>query len=178
MFFCILNLVIIALDCTKGEDDYYPLTVGNRWVYLDTLDAYMYGFIIVSTRHYEIIGTVTDSGRTIWLQESRHVYENDEYIDTLFIEECGDTLWATDYTSNDTFTYILMIQPLTPGQEWDETEVIGYEEVTVPAGTYHDCAVVNSSIERWYYAPNVGLVKYQMEGFHNRIRVLEVYDVK
>jgi hypothetical protein len=171
----IVVLVSIILGCTKGGDDFYPLAVGNMWFYADSYYAYD---TIVGTRYVEIIGFVPDTNQTIWMRETRRVVEDVEYLDTLFIEECGDTIWATDYVNGDTMHYVLMVQPLISGQQWGSWEVIGIEDITVPAGTFTDCAVVNHYDEYIYYAPNVGRVKYRTEGYYNMVSVLEVYNVK
>jgi hypothetical protein len=172
----VVAVILMILVCSKSGDDYYPLAVGNTWVYVNSL--YGVNDTTIEMRYIEIIKRVPDSARMIWLQETRHVRENVEYVDTLYIEDCGDTLWGFRLYSYDTLYYILMILPLIPGQQWSGWEVIGHEDVTVPAGTFTDCVIVNWDTEYKYYAPNVGLIKERYEIFQNSVSVLETYDVK
>lgn len=59
------------------------------------------------------------------------------------------------------------VLPLTGEVNWAELELLGLEDVTVPAGTFHDCLKVAFSLveeeepytDHLYFARDVGLVK-------------------
>ena len=138
-------------DGLRPPAQYFPLTVGNRWVYR------------------------TRFGKTV----EENVVTIDRQEGAVFRDNRGSVLGADAEGVRDERRYLLKA-PLTPGASWKSTVEVGRieeytvlavdEAVTVPAGTFHGCvlvrgkSVVDAGTEleiEWAYAPRVGLVKME-----------------
>lgn len=172
----LLCIIIFTIGCVKSEKDYYPLAIGNNWVYTDTLIAY--NDTSIWTKYVEITATIPSNGRELWLQEQKRICGTEEYVDTFFIEILVDTILRYYYTYSDTILDTLLVLPLEPNKQWGDCVVTGHEDITVPAGEFNDCAVIYDPPEYMYYAPNVGLVKSRYEGYYIIVSVLESFDLE
>jgi len=157
----LLHVVGCAGPATTGDapvtDDrwapgrFFPLAVGNRWVYR------------------------TKFGKTV----EENVVTIDRQEGAVYRDSRGSVLGLDPAGVRDERRFLLKA-PLTPGARWQSTVEIGRveeylvvgvdEEVSVPAGTFHGCVLVRgkSAVDaateleiEWSYAPGVGLVKME-----------------
>jgi hypothetical protein len=176
-------LPVIALIIGCGGDDaenFFPLTVGNVWNY-----DLLYTMMGVDTT--EVTGTSTteitqettlDNNVAVFEQVTTMVWDDTTVmmnsVDTTYIQETEDYILIY-YDLTDTEPDTSLALPIEAGNTWtvyaDTTdtltaEVIGQDDVTVPAGTYNDCwdityTSLGQTQDDWF-APDVGVVRQHM----------------
>lgn len=137
--------------------DYYPLGIGNRWV-------------------YEINGR---SDRTVTVEILR------QDSDGFFVDSQGGQLRADAFGIRDPKRYLLR-DPLEQGRTWTNIVSVSSAEryaissvgtpCEAPAGKFEDCVQVEAKnrvdanvtlVNRQTYAPGVGLVRVQVLARHS-----------
>ena len=186
--------IICGFALTATAQNYYPAEIGNTWT-LDTTDG-------TQQRRY-VIEDVEDANgldlRRLKIDEETLGTGSivpDRYL--ISVDDTGITLHRSD-TDEGTFGIATVIYdpptffyPSSPmlGQTWDisgETElllvgatsstttleVLGFEEIVTPAGTFENCAKIQISykittalvtlrpVEHLWLAPDVGPVRFQ-----------------
>ena len=185
----LLSLGVVLLSAGCGDDStgpegggsgsYYPLSVGAGWSYGvsgywvqsgDTTD-------FIGTIELDVIGMTPHAGG-FELYELRSITEIFGYDqgDTLveYVHSTGDAVRFYDDTVTTDYFDLLEL-PLTVGGTWlaapgDSTEIMQVlslsEPVTVPGGSYEECAWVQKTdsdepgeYNDYFYAQGVGLVR-------------------
>ena len=202
MFLCWLKVVLVlggvcSFAFTAAAQNYYPADVGNTWVLenaeveerrtyslegpetvngtevitlkieteeLSTgeLDTDKY-FLTVGTEDIKLHGTILEEG------DLGTVTTNFPTPATFF----PLSLMLGDKWQIDTDAVKLSIVPFISGESKTNLEVVGFEDLETPAGTFHNCAKVElaltfsagfinveSTTYQWL-APDVGPVQYQ-----------------
>ena len=181
--FAILLLAAIALGRKprepKATADYFPLRVGDSWTYRNTEEG-GYTWKVLSEEPQE-------NGPARYVVEVR----SGVVIQNVFSKDGGWILFhAESYPEHEGLkaTYDppkqYLPNPLVAGQKWESTgkdptqvehhessRVVGFENVTVPAGKFRAMKVVSevsgsgSPLTRTnWYADGVGLVKSTTQG--------------
>ena len=171
----------IDIQVWRGrEGNYYPLAVGNKWIFRDAEDTEII---------FEIIDTIQiqlENGETVksYVLEKTNTAEDFENVaDYSYLghqrDENGNITGILQHAQNirpgteDTIMFVPFLPlykfPLIPGWKWnvnfqaklvpelfpldrgiDEFEVLSEETVTVPAGTYENVFQVQESFH-WIY---------------------------
>ncbi|MDH4210604.1 MAG: hypothetical protein OEV79_04080 [candidate division WOR-3 bacterium] len=180
----LLPLVTLIFSC-NGESDnngehYFPLAVGNVWNYdvvyrlIMTSDTIQY----TGTSTTEITRETTLNSNIDVLEQVTTMLWDDttmtNSVDTTYIQSTGDhVLIYNDVADTEPDTSLVL--PIVDGNTWtvyaDTTdtltaEVIGQDDVTVPAGTYADCwdiryTSLGQTQDNWF-ADGVGIVRHIM----------------
>jgi hypothetical protein len=175
-------LPVIALIISCGGDDaenFFPLTVGNVWNY-----DLLYTMMGVDTTEYtgtsttEITQETTlDNDIAVFEQVTTTVWDDTsmtDWVDTTYIQETEDyILIYNDLADTEPDTSLAL--PFEAGNTWTvyadtadtmTAEVIGQDDVTVPAGSYTDCwdveyTSLGQTQDDWF-AMDVGVVRQHM----------------
>ena len=169
----ILPILFLALICLFGcasnnSSKYYPLRLGNYWI-------------------YRANDTGVDVGKmTVKIVKTIHRLDRDWYLGAISgggsngkgdyscvgVNDKG--VWQTSYSSiKDQFTAnVRLIVPKRIEQsdvwvqnEGETSKILGYEDVVTPAGEFSNCLKVVTTYGYsdiyyvYWYAPHVGLVK-------------------
>lgn len=157
VFIALLLPVISALAIDPM--DYFPLTVGNQWVERDSSAE------LIDTIYSEIVGTTTMLGYNTYLIEAVH---SDGSRDTAYYQPRPDGLYTIEFIDEGSGGYPFMVSPnpVNIGDRWVIIEVdtswiesfyrihqhvivhgdaIGFEDITVPAGTFRNCFKIQMS---------------------------------
>ena len=159
IFYCFIIIISLFMACSNNAD-YYPLTVGNEWVYhamwipRGTLDTTYY------TYEVRIAEEITHHSRLVFV----YIGTIDEVSDTIFIEDAGDYILQYD-NEVDTVPDTLFAYPLEEGKTWTvdqytQATAVGREMSAGLNGVYQDCWRIDYNFDNHYYAPDVGLVRY------------------
>ena len=177
----LLPVIALIIGCGGDEvENFFPLAVGNVWHY-DLLFTEMN----VDTTEYtgtsttEITQETTlDNNVAVFEQVTTMVWDDTTVmmnsVDTTYIQETEDYILIY-YDLADTEPDTSLALPIEEGNTWtvyaDTTdtltaEVVGQEDVTVPAGTYTDCwdityMSLGQTQDDWF-APEVGVVRQHM----------------
>ncbi|UCD20368.1 MAG: hypothetical protein JSU64_04310 [candidate division WOR-3 bacterium] len=166
--------MLFFINCrTEHAQDYHPLAVGLQWEYSVTqTDTVTIAGIQVST----ITAAVSSPYGTLFEQVTSTDWEDTStaaWLDTSYLQENdGNVLFYNDL--NDSEPDTLLVLPLVLGNTWtvrtepwgDMTgEVLGLEEVSVPAGTFTESwriryTGLDDTGYSWF-GPDVGLVKHE-----------------
>jgi hypothetical protein len=178
----IAAVALTGLSCSPAASDIFPMSIGSVW-HMDVL--VMTGTTIASLDTAStgtVVKTAVDktnltTGKevviyryetTTHLRTPDSTYTNTTYA---YCREDGD--WIFLYTSlDDTTADTLMVTSPSVGKTWHEgtatKEIVGQEDVTVPAGTYKNAWKAKLTagqdgytLEAYYwYVKGAGLVKY------------------
>jgi hypothetical protein len=158
-------LILPQLSCDSGLTPeaaglgYFPMAVGNRWVYsLSNIDFVQF---------YEIVGTTRVGAHDYFIFEIRATLGTQ--ADSLFFREDASGRIYTNFLGEDVL-YIDFTREV--GKQWHSfNEYVGVIEkkdfaIAVPAGSFEHCTEVFFDYppaiddEIWQvYAPGVGLVE-------------------
>jgi hypothetical protein len=174
-------ILVLLINC-GGVHDYYPLAVGNIWVYKTTLGPENQ----IGSETIEITRYTTFQGQEAFERVRTDSYDNMTVVDTSYIVEIEEFIlgyWSKDDSIPDT----ILVLPLEKGKTWISENFVATVEslvdVEVPLGLYERCWLVNYSYSSlgWryeYFAKNVGMVKSLQPGYDTFIRELESVDLK
>ncbi len=171
----------IDIQVWRGrEGNYYPLAVGNKWIYRDAEDTEII-FEIIDTIQIQLAGGKTV--KSFVLQKTNTAEELENVSDYSYLghelDDNGDIAAVVQHAQNitpgteDTMMFVPYIPlykfPLIPGWKWsvnfqaklvpelfpfgygiDDFEVLSEETVTVPAGTYENVFQVQESFH-WLF---------------------------
>lgn len=171
----------IDIQVWRGrEGNYYPLAVGNKWIYRDAEDTEII-FEIIDTIQIQLAGGKTV--KSYVLQKTNTAEELENVSDYSYLghelDDNGDITAIVQHAQNitpgteDTMMFVPYIPlykfPLIPGWKWsvnfqaklvpelfpfgygiDDFEVLSEETVTVPAGTYENVFQVQESFH-WLF---------------------------
>jgi len=183
-------LIISFIGCEKGSTgptleytigDYFPLAVGNEWVYEIKL------YVDDSLESTDTLTmTITEiqqwNGMTVYKESfiNYYVYFEDELRIYL------------GFPSDTSIYFVLLKEPLQEGNSWyfisgltDPSNIIEIEDVdinvSVPAGTFDNCIKVRLPFITpadwvWFYALEVGLVKQVLKSTEEEITVQELIE--
>ncbi|UCC12942.1 MAG: hypothetical protein JSW02_05295 [candidate division WOR-3 bacterium] len=176
----VLPVLALIIGCGGDEaENFFPLAVGNVWNY-----DLLYTEMNVDTTEYtgtsttEITQETTlDNDVAVFEQVTTMVWDDttmNTWVDTTYIRETEDYILIY-YDLADTEPDTSLVLPVEEGNTWtvyaDTTdtltaEVVGQEDVTVPAGTYTDCwnvayTSLGQAQDDWF-APEVGVVRQHM----------------
>ena len=197
----LLLIPIIVLITGCGGDDgtnYFPLTVGNEWNYdmtmteiivIDTVTSDT--TVVTATNECEITAETTlDNSTAVFEMISTMTFEDTlipGFADTSYIEETEDYILMYDTKAATVPDDTMLALPLETGKTWADCEVMGQENITVPAGTFNDCwkirEVDNGDTLYTYMALDVGMVKWTQSEIEadttmDMLMELETYTVK
>lgn len=158
ILYCFIIIIGLFAACS-GAPDYYPLTVGNEWVYhvarvdRGTLDTTYF------TYEVKIGEEITHHHRLVFL----YIGTVDETSDTVLVEDAGDYILKYD-SELDTVPDTLFAFPLEEGKTWTvdqytQATAVDKEMSAGLNGVYQDCWHIDYNFDEHYYAPNVGLVR-------------------
>jgi hypothetical protein len=172
----------LAGKATAGSNtmvNYFPLEVGNKWIYSS--------FVQGAYRNDEIIGTEIINGITTHIKE-RIEPAPDNYDDKRWLAYDSSSVLLYRIWSNEgadpaiDFSPPVIENKLSPqvGDKWSfgipnlgtmTYEVLSINDiVTVPAGTFSNClkimdtATPSSKIHIKHYAPEVGMIRNEQPG--------------
>ncbi len=167
--------LIVLISCTGDEDidDYHPLAVGYRWEYdVTQTESDTQTGVQIST----ITAEVTSSHGMLFEQVTSTAWEDTSttaWLDTSYLQENdGNVLFYSGI--NDSEPDTLLVLPLVLGNTWTVRieswgsmtgEVIGLENVAVPAGTFAECWCIRytglDDTGYSWFARDVGLIKHE-----------------
>ena len=196
-FLCIASGLLLVFACGDGDSPsgpgqgggdaaYYPLSVGNQWVYDRSGQMTAAGIPVAAISGMnvtDITGTVThELGFDVYVQENAIDDTTVIYQDTLFIDSTFTTYMRI--TDEGFYSYVNLAGadsagfvpfPLVVGATWQfsddppmTAEILSLSEtVTVPAGSFENCLELRTTwIESGNtlenvtdFAPNVGRVR-------------------
>jgi len=169
ILFFIFLIVFIMPPLNYGQD-YFPLQVGNRWVYQHIDEFYLHECDI-----REIIDSVQINNKHYFYFREKNTgltWFNYYYMR----KDSANQVWVFDGEHPEIITHKFN---LSPGSCWiDSSRYLTYritlestdEIVSTPAGQFDSCYYFNTLIEelytdfRYFYAPNIGLVRSMTEG--------------
>ena len=178
-------IVLVLLSCSPASNDIFPMSVGSVW-HTDIL--VMGGTTIASLdttqTSTDVKTAVEKTSLTTGKEVVEYKYETTTHLRTpdstytstryTYCREDGD--WILVYTSlDDTTADTVMVTSPSVGKTWHQgsatTEVVGQEDVTVPAGTYKGAWKVKVTTSQgglafdmyYWYAKGTGLVKLSYE---------------
>lgn len=173
-FLLLIPIIVLIIGC--GGDDvtnYYPLTVDNEWNYdmtmteiivIDTVTSDT--TVVTGTNASEITAETTlDNGTEVFEMIMTMTFDNTlipGFADTSYVKETEDYLLSYSNKS-DTAPDTMLALPLETGKTWADYEVMGQENITVPAGTFNDCweiREVDEDTVYMYVALDIGMVKW------------------
>lgn len=153
---------------TINAKDYIPLELGLSWEYTDGFGGLS---LIEEITDVDSSNTVYQMFRTIYIQGN----ENFKLNDIIKVEPNGDIYRISQNVLDSTYNkaQLLLKNGAKIGDSWEYNntgeistyKVIGFGEVNTSAGKFNNCLVVEESVvgypivSKFYYAPNVGLVK-------------------
>ena len=205
-FLCwIQPVLILSFACflafTATAQNYYPTDIGNMWVFEssdgEARTTYtLEGPEIIEGQEHVLLKITTEelsTGESETDQYFLTVDSEDIKLHRIVLEDAVATLTA-DFPTPVTFFPLqlvlgdkwqiaadaeakLIVGPIIPGKSVTNLEVVGFEDVVTPAGTFQNCAKVQldseltasgaflnldikSTTYQWF-APDVGPVQYQ-----------------
>ncbi len=186
--FVALLLILVAacgddpFDPAQGDDSrFYPLAVGNIWNYsrIGTYNVDSLSYTVTGASTVRITGTAEHSGGFQVFVEETMVADTIQGLmvitntDTSYIRVTDDGFFGYPELDSTDSSWTVPF-PLVAGMIWPfstEPSMTGEilsmtEDVTVPAGSYEDCAEMRTTwieggnvVNTTDYAPNVGMVR-------------------
>ncbi len=159
--------------------NYFPLQIGNKWIYSS--------FVQGQYRNDEIIGTEIINTSTTYIKE-RIEPAPDNYHEKRWLAYDSSSvlifrLWGNEGADSAIdFSPPVIENKLSPqvGEKWSygipnfftvNSEVLSVNDtVTVPSGTFTNCikimttATPSGKIHLYHYAPEVGIIRYELIG--------------
>lgn len=180
---CLLPVIALIISCGGTTSVYYPIAVGNTWIYQMTtttivqIDSVTADTTITTgeTDTEMTVETTLDNGTPVFEIVSIITWDDtlmSDVNDTSYIEETEDYIFSygsLDETEPDT----ALVLPIEDGNTWTvhsdtsmtiTATVMGQQDVQVPAGTYTECwriawvTTPGNDTSYNYYAPDVGSV--------------------
>jgi len=176
---------------TPRQGDYYPLEIGNQWIFKDTEG---------NTINFEIIDTIDISGATAYVKQTK--FSSADEPTYTYMAKNSDLIsqhaMGGSNIGGDTLIFEPQLPiyklPLVPGNSWEAeftvwvpdgyyvgsgttlSEVVSVEDLTVEAGTFQNVFKVKEDftweligqevihiLSYHWLAPNVGVVKLFQE---------------
>jgi len=182
---------------TYTVEDYFPLAIGNAWVYPRYLDQRTVFFVLDINSSYTWEGkTVYDGYMSVYSggypeltkfdQSKTSIRQIEDHFQHYYIYDDGSIKkWTAHKPSDSTTGQRLIKEPLEVGNEWgrssdDDEERLKITEVgiskSVEAGNFNDCIKVElvGSDKYWIYAPNVGLIETEYGELREELRDYKV----
>ncbi len=167
----LIPLVVLIVGCGSDEEGtvFYPLSVGNEWNYNMSMTRTTPTDTTVETGSDKLeitAETTLDNGTAVFEWVLTITFDDTlmpDIIDTSYIEETEDYILQYDAKADTVPSDTMLALPLETGKTWADYEVMGQEDVTVPAGTFNDCWEVREVDDEFtlyvYWAPDVGAVR-------------------
>ncbi|NOR16230.1 hypothetical protein GQ543_00760 [candidate division WOR-3 bacterium] len=167
----LIPLVVLIVGCGSDEEGtvFYPLSVGNEWNYNMSMTRTTPTDTTVETGSDKLeitAETTLDNGTAVFEWVLTITFDDTlvpDIIDTSYIEETEDYILQYDAKTDTVPSDTMLALPLETGKTWADYEVMGQEDVTVPAGTFNDCWEVREVDDEFtlyvYWAPDVGAVR-------------------
>lgn len=189
----LIPIIVLIIGC--GGDDvtnYFPLTVDNEWNYDMSMTRTDPDTTITETGTVELeitAETTLDNGTEVFEMIMTMTFEDTlmpGFADTSYVEETEDYLFSYSNKSDTAPDDTMLALPLETGKTWADCEVMGQENVTVPAGTFNDCWKIREVDEDtlyMYMALDIGMVKWTQSEIDadttmDMLWELETYTVK
>lgn len=181
----IAAMALTGMSCSPASSDVFPMSVGSVWK-MDILftsvptngptDTMETGTIVTTAGEKATLATGKEvvsyrRDTTVHLRSPDSTRTSTSYV---YYREDGD--WVLGYASlDDTTADTVMVTTPSVGKTWQQgtatMEVVGQEDVTVPAGTYKGAWKVKFSASAggttfnmyYWYAKGTGLVKFYHE---------------
>ena len=178
-------VALMGMSCSPAASDIYPMSVGSVWKMdilftsvpiIGSTDTIETGTIVTTAVDKATLATGKEvvsyrRDTTVHLRTPDSTWTSTSYA---YYREDGD--WILGYASlDDTTPDTVMVTTPSVGKTWHQgtatTEVVGQEDVTVPAGTYKGAWKVKWSASAggttfnmyYWYAKGTGLVKFYHE---------------
>lgn len=167
----LIPLVVLIVGCGSDEEGtvFYPLSAGNEWNYNMSMTRTTPTDTTVETGSDKLeitAETTLDNGTAVFEWVLTITFDDTlvpDIIDTSYIEETEDYILQYDAKTDTVPSDTMLALPLETGKTWADYEVMGQEDVTVPAGTFNDCWEVREVDDEFtlyvYWAPDVGAVR-------------------
>lgn len=167
----LIPLVVLIVGCGSDEEGtvFYPLSVGNEWNYNMSMTRTTPTDTTVETGSDKLeitAETTLDNGTAVFEWVLTITFDDTlvpDIIDTSYIEETEDYILQYDAKTDTVPSDTMLALPLETGKTWADYEVMGQEDVTVPAGTFNGCWEVREVDDEFtlyvYWAPDVGAVR-------------------
>jgi hypothetical protein len=179
----LLLIVLSSVACgpkkplAPTSTEYFPLAEGARWTYRGSFQ----GRESIETRHAVPTEIAGRAGWLFLLEEDLDasvaetlspMFGLGAYRRTASGIETADLMWRSDLKAltDEAFQPMLQLPPVVGAQVVPDTNLVdrsggwtvaGYENITVPAGSFRECARVElGSDSRAWLCPGVGLVKW------------------
>lgn len=179
-------MCLMGLNKRVDIGSFYPLNVGNKWVYCGKGDTSK-----VDIDSIVIIDTVIWKGQKCYKQD--WLCLGDEPTYKYHICYNGE-LREYDTSPSDSTPYgVLLKEPLKVGNTWEfpvDSDTLLYKiedkkaTLKVPAGTFHNCLKLSRKTRKeplyngvFWFAPKVGMIKCTFSGLDVDIELLR-YEVK
>ncbi|OGC75640.1 MAG: hypothetical protein A2145_04320 [candidate division Zixibacteria bacterium RBG_16_40_9] len=200
---------LFLLTCQKsptgpaGIREYYPLAIGNFWLYANSDNTYKVQDEIIGFDHLS-------DGSSVFVKRKISRYQSAKIADTVtsYLKFVSDEL--REYPEKDCpLTYIILLKsPLQLGAKWKTGSggdcsiapisftdtVTDLKNITVAAGKFNDCFEIETPLYctpdpiepieicyiwnmRWF-APDVGIVKWAPGGWESQAFTLRQYRVR
>jgi hypothetical protein len=191
----LIPLVVLIVGCGGEEEEanYFPLTVGNEWNFDMTMTETTPSdtFVVTATQNLEITTETTlDNGTEVFEMIMTMTFDDTlvpDFADTVYFDETEDYIMVYDAKADTVPSDTMLALPLETGKTWADHEVMGQDDVTVPAGTFNDCweirEVDDEDTTYMYWASDVGMVKMIADDIdadttENVLMELETYTVQ
>lgn len=173
--------LLFGFGCGPAAGDIFPMTVGSVWNMdalatvgpaVASLDTFQTGTVVVTAAEKatlatgeEVVKFTTDVTIHQRMPESTYTIATHSY----YREDGG---WILSYAALDDSTAdtTLVANP-SVGRTWRQgaatAEVVGQEEITVPAGNYRNAWKVkvtgSGNVMFYWYAAGVGMIRWYLE---------------
>ena len=166
----LIPLVVLIVGCGDEEGNvFFPLTVDNEWNYDMTMTRTDPDTTITKTGTVELeitAETTLDNDTEVFEMIMTMTFDDTlipGFADTSYCEETEDYVLIYDAKADTVPDDTMLVLPLETGKTWGDCEVIGQENITVPAGTFNDCWKIREVDEDtlyMYMALDIGMVKW------------------
>lgn len=161
-------LTTLAVGTAGSASDYFPLQLGNQWVYqpsgatggepvvVQILDAE-----VIAEKQYFLVAGLAPSAAYLRVSEAGILFSLDR-------DSGREAVWAV-FSSGEGETYNTRMHPCSPVARVDSVSA----RVQVPAGTFENALAISypspscadAGLESDYFVPSVGLVQRTMTTF-------------
>jgi hypothetical protein len=168
-------IVLPPVTIIGGSTNYYPLQVGNKWVYTSLVPG--------KYRNDEVTGTEIINGISAFIKERLEPSPDNNYEKRWLVYDTSSVLLLRFWGNEGADPAIDFSPPsiefkLSPqvGDKWSLFTRINFEvlslndTVTVPSGTFMNCIKikdtdsVSGKVHLVHYAPNIGMIRNEQPG--------------
>lgn len=159
----IIIIAILTINSGIADEDYFPLTVCNYWMFASTISDTVTEAIIdtqtIDSNLYYVFNQYRSYTSVLFRKVDYQIFllsDTSEFLLYDFSADTGDSWWAPDPLDNENLGIVTLVSKS--------------DTVTIPAGTFIDCYHFHHFLgddyayDEWF-APGVGLVQRNFNFF-------------